>query len=123
MSALNTFGAIMTQAIELETALGAYYERAGNSSLVAACAKRRSRMTRIRREAVLEITLEAIEGLDSDDYALELDDVSVAGQRRAAETATRFYTEVAPGINVRQARRALERAAREHASQLEGAGR
>ena len=97
MSALNTFGAIMTQAIELETALGAYYERASNSSLVAACAKRRSRMTRIRREAVLEITLEAIEGLDSDDYALELDDVSVAGQRRAAETATRFYTEVAPG--------------------------
>ena len=56
MSALNTFGAIMTQAIELETVLGAYYERAGNSSLVAACAKRRSRMTRIRREAVLEIT-------------------------------------------------------------------
>ena len=123
MSALNTFGAIMTQAIELETALGDYYKRAGNSALAAACAKRRNKMTRIRREAVLEITLEAIEGLDSDDYALELDDVSVAGQRRAAKTAARFYTEVAPGINVRQARRALERAAGEHASQLEGEGR
>ena len=123
MSALNTFGAIMTQAIELETALGDYYERAGNNSVAAASAKRRSKMTRIRREAVLEITLEAIDGLDSDDYALELDDVSVAGQRRAAKTAARFYTEVALGINVRQARRALERAAREHASLLEGEAR
>ncbi len=123
MSALNTFGAIMTQAIELESALGDFYERAGNSALAAASAKRRSKMARIRREAVLEITLEAIDGLDSDDYALELHDLSAAGQRQVAETAARFYREVAPGINVRQAQRALERAGREHASQLEGDGR
>lgn len=123
MTALNTFGAIMTQAIELERALAAYYERAGDSALAAAAAKRRSKMARVRREAVLEITLEAIDGLDTDDYALELEDLSAAGQRRVAETAARFYREVAPGINVRQARRALERAGREHASQLEGEGR
>ncbi len=123
MTALNTFGAIMTHAIELETALAAFHERAGNSAQAVACDKRRRKMMRIRREAVLEITLEAIEGLDSDDYVLELGDTSEAGQQRAAATAARFYREVAPGINVRQARRALERAAREHASQLEGVGR
>jgi len=120
MTALNTFGAIMTQAIALEGALGAYYERAGNGALAAACARRRSKMTRIRREAVLEITLEAIEGLDTDDYLLCLEDLSAAGQQQAAATAARFYHEVAPGINVRQARRALERAGREHASQTGG---
>ncbi len=121
MTALNTFGAIMTRAIELETALADYFTRAGNKRLAAACNKRRSRMARVRREAVLEITLEAIDGLDSDNYELALEDLSEDGQRRVAATAARFYREVAPVINVRQARRALERAAREHASQLEGA--
>ena len=113
----------MTQAIALEAALAEYHERAGNDVQAAACAKRRSRMARIRREAVLEITLEAIDGLDTDDYPLHLDDLSAAGQQRAVATAARFYREVAPGINVRQARRALERAGKEHASQLEGEGR
>lgn len=120
MTLLNTFGAIMTQAIELETALAGYYGRAGNSALAEACDKRSRKMKRIRREAVLEITLEAIDGLDSDDYPLELDDLSEAGQLRAAGTAARFYREVAPGINVRQARRALERAGREHSGQSGG---
>ncbi|MCY3906552.1 MAG: hypothetical protein OXF63_04810 [Anaerolineaceae bacterium] len=117
MTPLNTFGAIMTQAIGLEEGLADYYERAGNSDQASACARRRQKMMRIRREAVLEITLEAIDGLDSEDYALDLENVSESGQALAASTAARFYREVAPGINVRQARRALERAAREHAGQ------
>ena len=117
MTPLNTFGAIMTQAIGLEERLADYYERAGDGDRAGACVRRQKKMTRIRREAVLEITLEAIDGLDSDDYALDLEDLSEAGQARAAGTAARFYREVAPGINVRQARRALERAAREHAGQ------
>ncbi len=117
MTPLNTFGAIMTQAIELERALADYYGRAGDSDRARASEKRQQKMMRIRREAVLEITLEAIDGLDSDDYALDLEDTSESGQARVASTAARFYREVAPGINVRQARRALERAAREHAGE------
>jgi hypothetical protein len=114
MTSLNTFGAIMTHAVELETTLHTYYQAAGNSDRASQADKRRQKMERLRREAVLEITLEAIEGLDAADYALNLDDTSPAAQQAVEQTAARFYADVAPKINVRQAQRALERAAKEH---------
>ena len=76
--------------------------------------KRRQTMERIRRETVLEITLEPIEGLNEADYELALSDTSTSGQQVVEATAARFYAEVAPKINVRQAQRALERAGKEH---------
>ena len=117
MASLNTFGAIMTHAIQLETSLRDYYERAGHVDRAKDADKRRQTMERIRREAVLEITLEPIEGLDEADYVLTLDDTSSAGQKAAEATAARFYADVAPKINVRQAQRALERAGRAHQEQ------
>ena len=116
MASLNTFGSIMTHAINLESALCDYYQRAGDEARATAADKRRQKMERIRREAVLEITLEPIDGLDEADYALNLDDSSVVGQQAVEKVAVRFYAEVAPKINVRQAQRALERAGKEHAS-------
>jgi hypothetical protein len=106
----------MTHAINLESALVDYYRQAGDEDRARAADKRRQKMERIRREAVLEITLEAIEGLDEADYALDLDDSSAAGQQAAEQVAVRFYTQVAPKINVRQAQRALERAGKEHSA-------
>jgi hypothetical protein len=116
MASLNTFGSIMTHAVNLENALADYYRQAGNDERAEAADKRRQKMERIRRESVLEITLEPIEGLDEADYALDLDDSSAAGQQIVEKTAARFYAEVAPKINVRQAQRALERAGKEHSS-------
>lgn len=118
MASLNTFGAIMTHAVNLESALAEYYQKTGNSDRAQAADKRRQKMERIRRELVLEITLEPIDGLDEADYALNLEDTSAAGQQTIEATAATFYADVAPKINVRQAQRALERAGKEHSALL-----
>lgn len=114
MSSLNTFGAVMSFAIQLEANLSAYYQAAGSADRAADADKRRSRLERIRRENIVEITLEAIDGLDESTYALDLSDTSEAGQRAAERTAAQFYTDAAPKLNVLPAQRALERCAREH---------
>ena len=114
MSSLNSFGSILSYAIELETRIRDYYASAADSARAADADKRRSNLERVRRENVTEIKLEPIEGLDEADYTLKLDDTSAAGQKAVEATAARFYTTVAPTINVREAQRALERCARQH---------
>ena len=116
MSSLNTFGAILTYAIEQETRLADYYKIAGNTDQSAAADKRRVKLERARSLYVLEITLEPIEGLDEANYALNLEDTSAAGQKVVASTAARFYSEVAPSINVRDAQRILEKCGKEYAA-------
>jgi hypothetical protein len=116
MSSLNTFGAIMTFAIDLEGQLHEYYKAAGNGDRAREADKRRSKLERVRRESVLEITLEAIDGLNEADYALNLSDTSAGGQQTAEKTAAQFYADVAPKINVREAQRALEKCGKEHAA-------
>ncbi len=118
MASLNQFGAILTFAIELESQLSDYYQGIGNSERVKAAEKRKSKLERVRRENVLEITLEAIDGLDESDYVMNLDETSDDGQTAAETIAVQFYNDVAPKINVRQAQRALERCAKEHAGYL-----
>ena len=114
MSALNQFGAVFSFAIDMETQIAAYYEALGDSVRAAAADKRREKLERTRREQVLEITLEPIEGLDGDDFALDTGDTSAAGQAAVAKTAAAFYAAAAPKINVRQAQRILERCGREY---------
>ncbi len=118
MASLNTFGAILSHAIELESQLSAWYSEMGAADKAKAADKRRAKLERARRENVLEITLEPIEGLSADDYALDLSSDSTAAQTTAAQTAARFYADVAPKINVRAAQRALERCGKEHVKQL-----
>lgn len=115
MSSLNTFGAILTHAIEMEKQFKDYYDAIGNANRAKASDKRRKKLERVRRENVVEITLEPIEGLDEADYALNLDNTSDVGQTSAEKVATQFYNDVAPKINVRQAQRALEKCGKEHA--------
>lgn len=114
MSTLNTFGAIMTFAIDLETRLRDYYTAASDTSRAADADKRRVTLERVRRENVTEIKLEPIEGLSEDNYALDLSDSTPAGKQAVEKTAARFFTDVAPKINVREAQRALERCAKQH---------
>ena len=115
MSSLNTFGAILTHAIELESRLRDYYARSSQAERASAADKRRKKLERVRRENVVEITLEPIEGLDAASYDLDLDDSSASGQQAVEGLAARFYQDVAAKINVRSARRALERCGQEHA--------
>ena len=116
MSALNTFGAVLSYAIELETQLSGYYGGIGAAEEAIAAEKRRKKLERVRRENVVEITLEPIAGLDATAYQLNLEDDSADGQAAAAQTAARFYRDAAPKINVRSAQRALERCGKEHAT-------
>lgn len=116
MASLNTFGAIMTHAIKLEASLSEYYATAQQADRAKEADKRRSTLERIRREYVVEITLEPIEGLDEADYTFNLDDHSEAAQQAVAQTAARFYADVAPHINVRQAQRALEKCGQQYLS-------
>jgi hypothetical protein len=114
MASLNSFGAVFAFAIDLESRLSEYYQSAGQAELAQAADKRRKTLERVRRENVVEITLEPIDGLDEADYALNLDDTSADGQRAVAETAARFYRDVVPKINVRQAQRSLERCGKQY---------
>ncbi len=118
MASLNTFGAILSHAVELESQLSAWYTRLGEADKAKAADKRRKKLERVRRENVVEITLEPIEGLSADDYALDLSGDTDAAQATAAQIAAAFYADVAPKINVRAAQRALERCGREHMKQL-----
>lgn len=111
MASLNTFGSILTYAIELETQLHEYYNGLDDSDRAKAADKRRKKLERVRRENVLEITLEPIDGLSADDYAINFEDTSADS---IESTAAQFYSDVAPKINVRQAQRALERCGKEH---------
>jgi len=113
-SQLNSFGSILTFAIDLETRIRDYYASAMDSARAADADKRRLNLERVRRENVTEIKLEPIEGLNEADYVLNLADTSPAGQKAVEGAAARFYTDVAPTINVREAQRALERCARQH---------
>ncbi len=116
MSSLNTYGAILTYAIEQEARLSDYYKKASNTEQSSAADKRRRKLERARSLYVLEITLEPIEGLDEANYGMNLDDTSDAGQKVVAATAARFYSEVAPSINVRDAQRILEKCGKEYAA-------
>jgi hypothetical protein len=119
MSSLNTFGAVLSFAIQLEAELQRYYQGAGQEDRAKEAEKRKSKLERTRRENVVEITLEPIEGLHEADYALSLSDTSGEGQRRAEAAAAKFYADAAPKINVRQAQRILERCGEEHAALAE----
>ncbi|MFQ5793545.1 MAG: hypothetical protein ACE5JP_00650 [Candidatus Bipolaricaulia bacterium] len=116
MASLNTFGAILTYAINLEAQLRDYYQSAGDTDRAKEADKRRAKLERIRRENVLEITLEPIEGLDEGNYMFNFDDTAPSGQAAVEQVAARFYAAVAPKINVRQAQRVLERFGKQHAS-------
>lgn len=114
MASLNTFGSILTYAIGLETQLHDYYNGLDNSERAKAADKRRKKLERVRRENVLEITLEPIEGLDEANYVMNFEDNSATGQNAIETKSAQFYSDVAPKINVRQAQRALERCGKEH---------
>lgn len=114
MSSLVTFGAVLSFAIQFEADLQKYYQGIGNAERAKEAEKRKAKLERTRRENVVEITLEPIEGLNEADYAVNLENTSAEGQRSVEQTAAQFYVDSAPKMNVLQARRILERCGQEH---------
>lgn len=117
MSSLITFGAILSFAIQLESDLQTYYQNVNSPEQVKAAEKRKAKLERARREYVVEITLEPIQGLDEADFAFDFADTSAEGQRNIEQTAAQFYAAAAPKINVLQVQRVLERCGQEYSSQ------
>ncbi len=115
MAPLQNFGAVFTFAIEMENQVKAYYEAIGDADKAKAAADRVKKLERARREYVVEITLEPIDGLDTDSYALNVEDRSDAGQTALVAKAQQFYQDAAPKINVRQAQRILEKCGKQYA--------
>ncbi|MBI5931969.1 MAG: hypothetical protein HY862_21860 [Chloroflexi bacterium] len=121
--ALNQYGAVMTFAIELEGKLAEFYEQAANAnanhadelqSRAKASKSRSQKIEQSRRENVTEITLEAIEGLDEADYAIDFSQYTASNIDAVEAIVQKFYTDASPKINVREARRVLERCLKEH---------
>jgi hypothetical protein len=128
--ALNQFGAVMTFAIDLEGKLAEFYEQAAatNSDYTAelqnrakSSKSRRQKIEQSRRENVTEITLEAIDGLDEADFAIDFSQYTPANIDAVEAVVQKFYKEAAPKINVREARQVLERCLKEH-NRLEALG-
>ncbi len=139
---LNTFGALLKFALELEDAAARCYEEAAQAardealrSALAARAestkRNRQRLERVRREQVNEMLLESIEGLRESDYRPAADPApGAAGEDLTASAAElesaceRFYRDAAERLSIPEVVRSFQRLADAHArsrAQLGGA--
>jgi rubrerythrin len=127
---LGTFGAILRFAMELETEAAQFYEahpqglpgeRTGDSARAAR--KRLRRLEQARREGVSEMILEAIVGLNREDYRVELGAQTEGGPASLQQalsledTSARFYRDAASKMPIRGVARLFDRLAREHEHQ------
>jgi hypothetical protein len=129
---LNTFGAVVTFAIDLEGAMQRFYEDAsaigGDTAELFAqyarkSAKRRQRMVAVRQDNVTEMILEPIHGLNQVDYdpaftAPKDRDQALAEAIRLEGRAERFYRDAGPKLNVTEPRRAFQKLAQENVERL-----
>jgi rubrerythrin len=129
---LNTFGAIVTFAIDLEGAMQRFYEEASAVGGDAAetfenyakkSAKRRQRLIAVRQDNVTEMVLEPISGLNQIDYepkaATPTDQASALAEAiRLEQRAERFYMDAGPKLNVTEPRRAFQKLAQENTERL-----
>ncbi len=125
---LNTFGAVVTFAIDLEGAMQRFYEEAsaiGGDTLelfeqyAKKSAKRRQRLVSVRQDNVTEMVLEPIHGLNQIDYDPAFTspkdrEQALAEAVRLEERAERFYRDAGPKLNVTEPRRAFQKLAQEN---------
>ena len=128
---LGTFGAVVSFGIELEKKSQEFYTHISEKSavslylkLASQCKKRVKRLERTRRELVAEMILESITGLDSDDYAVDLELVSIPDTSKEQaitleQVLLRFYTDAADKIPIREAARVFSRIAHQSEQNLE----
>src|SRR5260221_7762840 len=129
-NALNSFGSILSFAVELEDSLQRYYDQASGvrsddlaelfENYARKSGKRKQRLISIRQDNVTEMVLEPISGLDAANYELTLKTPNSPGEAvtqaiELEQGAERFYTEAEPKLNVTEPRRAFKKLAQEKA--------
>jgi rubrerythrin len=126
MTELGTFGAIFKFALEFEEASVRFYSEASQriselEALVAKAQKHVKRLERLRREAVTEMILEPLRGLQAADYQVDWSvrepDMMMAQAMAIEEAGRRFYTDAAAQIPIIEATRAFKKLAKEHEHQ------
>ncbi len=129
---LNTFGSVLTFAIDLEGVLQRFYDEAGKvvgdeAALFAEYArksgKRRQRLVAVRQDNITEMVLEPINGLNQLDYEVlpsaPGDRMSAVSEAIRLETrAERFYVDAGPKLNVTEPRRMFQKLALENNERL-----
>ncbi len=122
---LTQFGSVISFAIKLETMLAEFYGQNSKEGGIhskelnrraEACLIRMRKLEQSRRLNVTEIILEPIEGLNETDYQLGWTTATSEAINLIEETASRFYGDAAPKINVLESRRIFERFRKEHSS-------
>ena len=122
---LNQFGAVMTFAIELEENLAKFYVQASeiNKELKDKFEKRakdaksrKKKLEKSRREKVTEIILEPIEGLNPQDFVLDLSSYDPENIKSIENTVAKFFDLAHQKINVFESKRVLKRCAQQHRS-------
>ena len=71
-------------------------------------------LERSRRENITEITLEPIEGLNSEDYNIDITHQSLGAVNLNEKIICKFYEEAGPKLNVREARFVFQRHLKRH---------
>jgi rubrerythrin len=130
---LNTFGALLKFALELEEAAARFYEKAakaardeaprsGLAARAESARKNRQRLERVRREQVNEMLLESIEGLRESDYraggdasAAAADDDLTASAAELEAACERFYRDAAERLSIPEVVRSFQGLADAHA--------
>ena len=130
---LNTFGAVVTFAIDLEGAMQRFYEAAVRVSQGDAAelfenyakksGKRQQRLIAVRQDNVTEMVLEPISGLNQVDYepaftAPADSAAALAEAIRLEARAERFYRDAGPKLNVTEPRRAFQKLGQENTERL-----
>ncbi|HVO43201.1 MAG TPA: hypothetical protein VMT34_11285 [Aggregatilineales bacterium] len=136
LTSLNTYGAVLSFAIELEGALQRFYESAAPvagdheeqfEDYARTSAKRKQRLIGIRQDNVTEIVLEPITGLNGANYSVASAPPTSAAEaltaaRRIEARAQQFYLDSGPKLNVTEPRRAFQKLAQENAERLNDLG-
>jgi len=136
VTSLNTYGAVLTFAIQLEGDLRTFYKAAAElggehaeqfEEYAQKSAKRQQRLVAIRQDNVTEIVLEPITGLDGQHYVIDPSAPantadSLVKARANEQHAERFYREAGPKLNVTEPRRAFQKLAQENGDRLTDLG-
>jgi len=127
---LNQFGSVLTYAIELESKNIEYYQnpklRLNFPDLVNEFESRIKlaqshikNLERSRRENITEITLEPIEGLESDNYHIDQVKFNLEEIEANHRSLYQFYDESGPKINVLETKRLFQKCCSNHKNILE----
>jgi rubrerythrin len=128
---LNTFGAVLRFALELESRLATFYGDAAQTigdvsarrvltELAEAGEQNTRKLEQVRRQQVNEMLLEPIHDVDAAQYEPDLgpragEDAVLAAARRAESTAERFYHDMARLLSIPEVARSFARMAEAHA--------